>query len=306
MRCCPGQIPPTPTQLVIIDRYSRRVRELTISDPSSVRFLQCTSMRPCCLLPNLMVLQWNPYLLAPYIPIIFIQRLLCPTLVSLKATLSEADGATLLSFLDNYPLLCRKLKSVDFHFSNGAQSMTTIQALSRAICSQEILENVVLHTPIDDITLRYLSTLPTLKALSVNLSERSRPRTGSFLPTDPLFCSAEELQFETSELNLVTSLLRPRNQTFHTFRLFHHSRLTSEAIVHFFGVLASRSHTKSFQELALSTGDFSHPMPADQMENEATHYQLSYVTLQPLMVFGSLRVLVIEWSEQISLDDTRL
>jgi hypothetical protein len=296
-------VPPTSPQLAIIDRYSHRIRELTVSESTSVRFLECTSMRPSFLLPNLRVLRWSPYVLAPHIPIIFIQRLLSPTLVSLTATLAEGDGATLLSFFDNYPLLCRDLKSVEFRFLAGSPSAMTIQALSRAICNQETLEKVVLHTPIDDIALRYLSTLPTLKVLTVNLSESSKPRSRSFLPTDPLFCSAEELDFRTSDLGLVTSLLRPRDQIFHTFRLCHHDRLTSEAAVAFLNVITSRSLTTPLQKLTLSSGDFSHPVPVDQMASEATRYRLSYETLQPLMVYGSLRVLEITWSEQISLDD---
>ena len=260
-------------------------------------------MGPAFLLPNLRVLRWSPYVFTPHIPIIFIQKLLSPTLVSLTAALAEADGATLLSFFDNYPLLCRDLKSVDFRFLTGPPSPTTIQALSRAICNQENLENVVLDVPIDDIALRHLSTLPTLKALTVNLSESSRPRTRPFLPTDPLFCSAEKLAFRTSDLDLVTCLLRPCDQIFHTFRLCHHGRLTSEAAVTFLNVLTSRSHPKPLQKLTLSSGDFAHPMPVDQMASEATRYRLSYETLQPLMVYGSLRVLEITWSEQFSLDD---
>ena len=112
-------------------------------------------MGPAFLLPNLRVLRWSPYVFTPHIPIIFIQKLLSPTLVSLTAALAEADGATLLSFFDSYPLLCRDLKSVDFRFLTGPPSPTTIQALSRAICNQENLENVVLDVPIDDIALRH-------------------------------------------------------------------------------------------------------------------------------------------------------
>jgi hypothetical protein len=251
-----------------------------------------------------MVLQWSSYLPIPHIPIIFIQKLLSPTLVSLSAYLAEADGATLLSFFDNYPLLCRNLKSVEFHLSaRGSVTETTIRALSRAICNQETLENVVLNVPVDGIALRHLSMLPTLKVLNINLSEISRPRTRSFLSTDPLFCSAEELEFDTSDLGLVTSLLQPRDQIFHTFRLYHDGRLTSEAVLAFLNVLTSRSCTEPLQKLTLSSGDFSHPVPVDQMASEAARCRLSYDTLQPLVALSSLRELTIEWSEQISLDD---
>ncbi|KAH0835828.1 hypothetical protein J3R83DRAFT_9696 [Lanmaoa asiatica] len=299
-------IPPTSSQFAVIDRYSPRILELTISEDTSVRFLQRMSMRPSVLLPNLMVLRWSPYVLTPHVPIIFIQRLLSPTLVSLEATLAEADQATLLSFFDNYPLLCQNLKSVEFRFSASPQSGMTIQALSRAICSQETLENVVLHTPIDRIALTHLCTSPTLKVLHVHLSERSRLRPGSFLPTDLIFGSVEELEFTTSDLDLVTSLLQPRDQIFHTFRLYLGGRHTSEAIVNFLTLLTSRSRPNPLRKLTLSIGDISHPVPADQMTSEATTYSLSYKTLQPLAVFGSLHELVIEWSEQISLDDDEL
>lgn len=135
-----------------------------------------------------MALKWGtPYIASPHIPIIFIQRLLSPTLVSLEATFAASDGATLLSFLDNYPLLCQNLKSIDFRFSAGLHSETTIQALSRAICSRQTLENVLLHAPIDGIALRYLSTLPTLKVLSVTLSEISIPHNDMFSPMESLF-----------------------------------------------------------------------------------------------------------------------
>lgn len=271
-----------------------------------MRFLQCTSMRPFCLLPNLMVLKWSPHVPTPHIPIIFIQRLLSPTLISLEATLAEADEETLLSFFDNFPLLCRNLKSVEFRFSAPPQSRTTTEALSRAICSQETLEKVVLHDPIDRIALTYLCTLPTLKVLSVDLSEISRLRADSFLPTDPLFCSVEELEFITSDLDLVTNLLRPRDQIFHTFCLYYQGRQTSEVVVNFFNLLTSRSRPNPLRSITLSSGDISHPIPADQMTSEAARYRLSYETLEPLMVLRSLRVLTIEWSEQISLDDDEL
>ena len=69
--------------------------------------------------------------------------------------------------------------------------------------------------------LRHLSTLPTLKTLTVKLFEISRPRTRPFLSTDRLFCSAEELEFIISDLDLVT---RPRDQVFHGLLLSHHRR----------------------------------------------------------------------------------
>ena len=145
--------------------------------------------------------------------------------------------------------------------------------------------------------------LPTLKVLHIWLSERSRLRTHSLLPTEPLFSSVEHLTFETSDLSLVTSLLRPHDQVFHTLRLYYHDRLTSEAALTFLNVLSSQSRTKPFESLTLSAGDFSHPIPVDEMASEAPRYRLSYETFEPLMVFGSLRYLMIEWSEQISLND---
>ena len=252
-----------------------------------------------------MVLHWGT-LHAPYIPIISIQRLLSPTLVALEATLSEADGANLLSFLDNYSLICRNLKTVEFHFSAKPHAETTIQALSQAICRQQILENVVLRVPINGTALKHLSTLPTLKALTVTLSERSALYKRTFLPTDPLFCSAEELHLTVWDLDLVTSLLRPHDQIFHVFRLYHRGRQTSEALLTFLNVLTSRSRTIPLRDLSLSFVDFSHPISANQMAREAMRYRLSYETLRPLMVFGSLRELMIEWSEQISLNDDEL
>ena len=126
------KILPTASQLTIIDKYSHRVRELTIMDmdSTSVHFLQCMCRQPSFLLPNLRVLQWNPDILIPHLPIGYIQKLLSPTLVSLRTNLAEVDGEVLLSFFDNYPLLCRNLKSVEFRFSaRGSVTEVTIHAL---------------------------------------------------------------------------------------------------------------------------------------------------------------------------------
>ena len=253
-----------------------------------------------------MTLNWGPYG-RPHIPIIFIQHLLSPTLVSLKANLSESDGATLLAFLDSYPLLCRNLKSVEIFLPADSASATTIKALSRAICHQKTLERVVIHdAPIDDTALRHLASLPTLKRLIVRLSQKLRPQICSFLPTDPLFCNVEDLLFRTSDIDLVTGLLRPRDQIFHSFQLHCYDRQTMAAILTFLNVLASRPPTKPLRDLCLSFGKLSHPLQLDQMEIEGPRYHLSYEILQPLMVFGSLHYLMIEWSEQISLDDNEV
>ncbi|KAF8549085.1 hypothetical protein OG21DRAFT_639372 [Imleria badia] len=292
-------ITPTASEFTVIDRYACRIRELVINDSASVCFLQCTSMRASCLLPNLMALEWNPSHLPAHAPVILIQKLLSPTLVSLKATLTEADVATIISFFDNYPFLGRNLRSVEIWFSDGAHSAATAQALSRAICSQKALEKARLGSPIDDVTLRYLSALPTLKVLRVSLAEHATP---SFSPTGLLFCSVEELEFTTTDLDLVTNLLQP-DQTFHSFCLNYRARLTSKAAGTLFNVLTSRSNTKPLQQLTLSAQDLTHPLSVDQMTTEAPRYRLTYDTLTPLMVFGSLRCLQITWGEQISLDD---
>ena len=272
-----------------------------------MRFLQCTSMRPRFLFPNLTALRWSsPYISTPYIPIIFIQQLLSPTLVSLEATLAETDGPALLSFLENYPSLCRNLRSLEFHFPFGLFSETTTQALSRAIRSQHSLENLVLHAPIDWDALKYLSTLPTLRKLSVNLPEGSRQHIDDFLATEMLFCGAQVLDFTVLDLELVTSLLQSRHLIFHVFRLYHRGRQTPEALFAFLKVLTPRAPTTPLRELTLSFGDCSHPFPVEQMEREGVRYRLSYETLQPLTALGNLRELMIEWSEQISLDDDEL
>lgn len=260
-------------------------------------------MRPFYLFPNLVALQWGPYLRDP-LPIVFIQPLLTPALQSLQASFSEADEATLLSFFDNLAFLCPDLKSIEFRFPVEPQSLMTRQALSRAICSQKALEKVVLRYPVDDVTLIYLSTLPTLTDFTAKLAEISRSH--SFLPSDPLFCNVEEFEFETSDLDLVTSLLRPRDQIFYTFCLDYHGRLTSEAALAFLNLLASPSRTEPPGKFSLSTSQHCDPTPVDQMASEAPHYRLTYETLQPLMLFDSLRFLTIEWSDQISLDDDAL
>lgn len=258
-------------------------------------------MQTSCLLPNLTVLDWNPYRSDQvYIPTNFIQQLLSPTLISIRANFAESGGAALLSFFNSYPLLCRNLKSVRFELPTKS---TTMHALSWAICRLNTLENVTIHAPIDHTALSHLSTLPTLKVLAVTLSETPEPQTHSLLHDDMLFSSVKELEFEASSLDLVANLLRPRDQIFDVFRLKCNSRVPSEAVLAFLSVLASRPHTKPLRNLKLTIGDFIHRLRADQMESDATRYRLSYQILQPLMVFGSLRYLMIEWGEQISLDD---
>ena len=259
-------------------------------------------MRSSCLLPNLTVLEWHDF--SCHIPIIFTHQLLTPTLVSLNATLAEADGATLLSFFQNLPFLCSSLKSIRFFLSApSGPSSTTIEALSRTICNQKSLEEVILHTPIDDIALGYLSTLSTLKALTLSDVTRSRLRTRSFLPQGPLFCSLETLEFEASDLDLVTSLLRACDQKFHAFRLCYGDMLTSKAVVALLNLLASRSRTKPILDFTLVNGD---ACSALQRADTAPRYHLSYKTIQPLMIFGSLRSFMIEWNEQMSLDDDEI
>ena len=262
-------------------------------------------MRASCLFPNLTVLEWNPPPYPPRIPIIFIHRFLRPTLVSIKASLFESDGSTLLSFLENYTLLCRNLKSVRLFFSDvPVRSTTIIEALSRGICHQKTLENVAMgNAPIDGTALRHLAMLPTLKRLRARLSETLEPQTCSFLPTDTLFRNVEKLVFKTLDIDLVTGLLRPRDQIFHSFNLHCYNRMTSAAVLTFLNVLASRPPTKPLKDLTLRIGKMSRPLQLNQMEIEGPRYHLSYETLQPLTVFGSLRQLLIDWSEQISLDD---
>ena len=98
------QIPPTASHLTIIDKYSHHVMELTIMDMDSISicFLQSMCRWPSFLLPNLRVLQWNPYILIPHLHIGYIQKLLSPTLISLRTNLAEVDGKTLLSFFNIY------------------------------------------------------------------------------------------------------------------------------------------------------------------------------------------------------------
>ena len=98
-------------------------------------------------------------------------------------------------------------------------STTTVQALSGAVCHQNTLEDVAIYAPIDDIALRHLAMLPTLKVLNARLSSELIPQTCSFLPMDALFRNAENLAFRTSDIDLVTGLLRPRDQIFHSFGL---------------------------------------------------------------------------------------
>ena len=102
----------TPSERTIIHRHSHRIRELNVypfENPSFLCLLQATCLRPSFFAPNLRPPNWCPcgYLQPnPGAYIIYIQRLLSPSLVSLSVWLGppgDTDETIVRPFLSNYP-----------------------------------------------------------------------------------------------------------------------------------------------------------------------------------------------------------
>ena len=299
----------------VIRRYSHRIRELYIG--SSYRFtlffLQATSLHPSLLVPNLKALWWKPCILRPQpgTSIIFIQRLLSPSLISLSVSLNDADDA-LRSFFANYPFLCLNLKSIAVHVVDGCEqvSRTTVKLLSQAVTHHEHLERLSMsYTPIDDVALSHIAMSSKLKTLSLVLhpdkSDLHRVRIPS--STTPLR-NVEDLSLEVWDLDFVTTLLRAENQMFRSLVLCHYSRPSTEAAFRFFTALASPPRARSlhafvFMPHIYAFEDRVAPVELDEL---IAPDLLSYDKLRPLSSFCHLRDLWVDIGRCISIGDDEL
>jgi hypothetical protein len=303
------QIPPSLAECEAIGRYSYRIRELEISDQFSLWFLQSTSFGQLSL-PNLRLLKWEMH------NIIYIQPLLSPSIVALDVRVEGDNDATLLSFLQNYPLLCPNLRSVKFDLT-GAHGIrndpdTLIHAMSMAIANHKSLECLVLTTPTDDVVLEQLLMSPTLKVLSLTGRAGSQNlflNDISIPPTDTPLRNVRDLLLAISSLSVITSLLRPRDQVFRTIHLHISFPPMPEAVQEFSTALATHQREDSLQSIVL---DHLNDSPggavgrSDVMREIGHHYCLSFDAFRPLMFLGRLRELVIHLLNGISLDNDEL
>ena len=310
-------MPPSPAEWAIIHRYSHRVRELTI-DVSAGRFtmffLRITSLHPSVLVPNLRVLKWDPCVFPQSqrgLPIIFILRLLSPSLVSLRVTLGDPDDVSLHSFLANYPFLCPNLKFIDIGTGGHEKiSSTTIKVLSRAITHHKHLERLTVYVPIDDVALTHIATSLQVKTLSLVLHPlRSNLHQIRFPSHITPFYTVKELTLQVWNVSHVTTLLRAQDQVFRSFWLSHRSPLTPEAISVLFTALVSPHRVCSLRSLTLIHDPFdveSRRFVPEDFDELTMRHHLSYDTLRPLSSLCHLRKLDINIGQWISIGDDDL
>ena len=311
------QMPPSPTEWVIIHQYSHRIRELSVESPSlfSMFFLQATSLHPSLLVPNLRALNWYPRILPltlSALSILSIQRLLSPSLVSLNVTLSNLDDVTFQSFLANHPFLCPNLTSFDLNINRHEEvSRTIIEVLSRAIVRHEHLECLGISIPIDDVALTHIAMFPKLKELALVLHPDKSKLHQVPIPSDTTpFRNIECLTLEVWDLSFVMTLLRSQDQVFRSFMLYCHCpRPAPEVVNALFTALASRQRTRSLRSITLIPADFdvSWPrFPAAGLDPLATDNHLTHDVFRPLTSLCHLRKLVVELGHWFSIDDDDL
>ena len=276
--------------------------------------MQSTSFRPLSL-PNLRLLKWDTTRFELY-NIIYIQPLLGPSLIALDAIMEGDNDATLLSFLQNYPLLCPNLGSVklDITRTHGMRNDpdTFIHAMSMAIANHKNLECLVLTTPTDDVVLEQLLMSPTLKVLSLTGRAGSQDlflNDISIPPNNIPLRNVRDLLLAISDLSVITSLLRPHDQVFRTICLHVSLPPMHEVVQEFSTALATHQREDSLQSIVL---DHLNNSPggalgrSDVMRAIGHRYCLSFDAFRPLMSLGCLRELVIHLLNGISLDDDEL
>ena len=282
-------------------------------------FLRATGFHPSVLLPNLRALKWRPYIITRSQPnsfqtvlsVLFLWRLLVPSLVSLDVSLTDSDDESLHSFLANYPLLCPNLKSIVI--SVGAPervSRTTIDVLSRAITRHEHLDRFDISAPINDVGLTHIALSLQVKKLSLVLHPVKSNLHRICIPSDGIpFRTAEDLALEVWDLSCVMTLLRPQDQTFRSFTLCHHSPLTPEAVSALFTALVSRHRAHSLRSLTLWPDCFAQEGHRDapvDLDEPFVRQHLSYDAFRPLSSLCYLTKLVLDLGYCFSIDDDDL
>ncbi|KAF8553304.1 hypothetical protein OG21DRAFT_1523203 [Imleria badia] len=312
-----AKTPPSPAEWAVIHRYSHRIRELTIEGRFTLFFLRATSLHPSLLVPNLRALRWHPYCnhfprSQPGFSIIFIHRLLSPSLVPLNVTLSDSDDVTFHSFLANYPFLCSNLKSVVINNIGGNEqtSNTIINALSQAITYHKRLERLTISAPINDVALMHVAMSPKVKKLSLVLHPVRSNLHRVCIPSEITpFRNVEELSLEVWDVYHVTTLLRNQDQMFRSVWLCYYSLPTTKAVSALLTALVSRHRARSLRSLTLSPDPLDverqHFTPVASNESTMRHH-ISYDTLRPLSSLCHLRELFIDLCHWLSIDDDDL
>ncbi|KAF8549640.1 hypothetical protein OG21DRAFT_1514967 [Imleria badia] len=274
-------------------------------------FLRATSFYSS-LLPNLRVLKWRPSVIPqsqPGLSIMFIQRLLVPSLVFLDVALSESVDVSLHSFLANYPFLCPNLKSIVINIDEHEHvSSTTIKVLSQAITHQEHLERLGVSVPIDDVALTHTALSLKVKNLSLMLHPVKSNLHQICIPSDITpFRDVEDLSLEVWDLSRIVTFLRAQDQMFRSFRLCLRSPPTPEAVSTLFSALASCHRVRSLRSLTLLPLDVEneHFAPVELDESIMSQH-LSYDTFRPLCSLCHLRELIIDLGCSYSIDDDDL
>ena len=265
------------------------------------------------LFPSLQVLTWfvSPGREDRYLTI-NMHRLLPAGLASLSVKIFCANRADL--FLQNYITFCPrlKLKSVNFDIyqpsPNGARiSLSEIHQLSQAICLHNHLDSLELSIPIDHVALRQVMLSVRLRSASLVLHPtESNLRNIGITSTDIPFCNVKDLELLVWDLRFVSSLLRPRDQMFHSFRLRLDTLREARDVFSFLTALASPQRTHSLQSVHLTFGN----LYADSRERFNIPYDnalhcLTYGVLQPLTSLEHLRDLRL-LSNQTFLTDEQL
>lgn len=304
-------MPPLPTGWAIIQRYSHRVRELSILPFSQFTplFLQATSLHPSQLLPNLKALEWSPECDHPCLPIIFIRQLLGPSLVSLSVNLDDLDDVTSRSFLANYPSFCPNLKTI--LIQNGEHvrsSQKTTELVSQSLIRFEDLQSFHIHIPINDVALMHVVMSSKLKKLSLILHPDISNLHRVLIPSDTIpFRNAEHVSLEVWDIHFVTTLLRTREQMFHAFILCHNSRPTIEVASALVTALVSPPRSRSLRSIRFMPGHLDEKrVTSVELDEFTMRNQLSYDSLRPLSSLRQLRQLDLDLGLCFSLDDDEL
>ena len=233
-------------------------------------------------------------------------QLLSPGLVSLSVSIQQTN---IWLFLQNYVRLCPrlKLKSVRlFAYGIPDLSEAEIHQLSLGISTQEYLEYLEVHTPIDDVALRRVMLSPKLRVAILVLhpivSNLSNIR---FTSADIPFRNVKELELYVWDLHFVSRLLRPQDQMFKTFSLCFTGLDNAEIFSAFLTALASPQRTDSLQSIRLICDNPFAPEPDDAFYDPSVHC-LAYCTLSPLASLKHLREVELSLRNPILLEDGEL
>ena len=309
------KMPPSPSEWVIIRRYSHRIKELRISplDQPSYDFLRSVDVFPGSFLPNLRSLYWRPGRRYSHSSLcdVLLRHLLRPSLDYLYIALSNVDNAAFQLFLANYPLLCPNLKFVTMIiFAQQTLSQTTVASLSQAVMLHNHLEHLRLLAPINDVAFTHIAMSPRLKSLRLILQPDMSHLHRVCLPSDIIpFCNLEVLNLDVWDLPFVTTLLRPHGQTFRDIYLAHHTKPTINAISAFFTALASPVRARSLRSITLQTREDIVPIPQESRpEPDVSPFaiHISHDTFRPLTSLAHLRELSIQLDHWMSLSDDGL